>query len=132
MLPSYCASPISGMGTTLALMGAYTLAGALVQHPPKTTNPSTSTNINLSPALSQYESLMRPTVIKAQKLAPGMPWLINPETSWGIWILRTLGWSIQMSGLVTLLHKWKGPPANGVPVAEYGFRELEDRGCVRR
>ncbi|KAL1296813.1 hypothetical protein AAFC00_004439 [Neodothiora populina] len=39
----YCASPISGMGTTLALVGGYNLAGALTRIQTTTTPPSPTT-----------------------------------------------------------------------------------------
>lgn len=118
----YCASPISGMGTTLALIGAYTLAGALSQHP-----------TDLPTAFSQYETAMRPTVTKAQKLAPGMPWLIHPQTAWGVWFMHALVWVLfEVTGLHLMIAKLNGPPANEVPVEEYGFRQLEDQGCEKK
>ena len=118
---AYCASPISGMGTTLALVGAYTLAGALAQYPR-----------DHGRAFEQYETMMRPVVAKAQKLAPGMPWLIHPETAWGVWFMHALVWMLfEVCGLYLLAARFKGPPANEVPVDDYGFRELEDKGCVR-
>lgn len=49
----YCASPVSGMGITLALTGAYNLAGALLRHP-----------TDLNKAFATYEEKMRPTVAK--------------------------------------------------------------------
>lgn len=103
------------MGTTLALSGAYNLAGAL------SSNPN-----DLEKAYAEYEAHMRPTVIRAQKLAPGMPRLLHPETAWGVWTMHVLMWSIWKSGIIDTLARWKGPPANEVPVEEYGFRQLPD------
>lgn len=51
----YCASPASGQGTSLALVGAYVLAGEL----------ATSGDL----ALTRYESEMRPYIEKNQALA---------------------------------------------------------------
>ncbi|GLB04281.1 hypothetical protein AtubIFM57258_009997 [Aspergillus tubingensis] len=45
---------------------------------------------DLSSVLAQYDEQMRPIVEDAQQLAPGMPHLINPETAWGIWTMRSL------------------------------------------
>ncbi|KAF3762011.1 FAD/NAD(P)-binding domain-containing protein, partial [Cryphonectria parasitica EP155] len=73
----YCASPFSGMGTTLGLTGAWNLAGAILQHPN-----------DHGRAFAQYEEKMRPTVELAHKLAPGMPNALHPQTSWGVWILN--------------------------------------------
>jgi 2-polyprenyl-6-methoxyphenol hydroxylase-like FAD-dependent oxidoreductase len=72
MVHRYCASPISGIGTTLALSGAYILAGALTHYPD-----------DHIAAFAEYEKKMRPIVDRVQKLIPGMPHLINPETAWG-------------------------------------------------
>lgn len=55
----YCASPLSGMGTSLALVGAYVLAGELGAQP-------------LSAALSRYQEVMRPYVDRCQKLPNGI------------------------------------------------------------
>lgn len=57
----YCASPLSGMGTSLALVGAYLLAGEL--------GPASSFEADgLPDALARYESRMRPYVDTCQKL----------------------------------------------------------------
>lgn len=57
----YCASPLSGMGTSLALVGAYILAGEL-----GTTDALDAERIRT--ALSRYETTMRPYVNTCQKL----------------------------------------------------------------
>ncbi|MFG1942758.1 FAD-dependent monooxygenase [Nonomuraea sp. NPDC048826] len=60
----YCASPLSGQGTSLALVGAYVLAAELAAAPDHTT------------ALSRYEERMRPFATLNQALAtenPGGP-----------------------------------------------------------
>ena len=97
----HCASPFSGMGTTLAMVGAYNLAGALTKHAPES---SVATPDFIS-AFSDYETTTRPLVTKAQKLPPGMPWLIHPQTSWGLWVMRTILRLIQFFGLDTALAK---------------------------
>lgn len=57
----YCASPLSGMGTSLALVGAYLLAGEL--------GPASSLQPESIPtALARYEARMRPYVDTCQKL----------------------------------------------------------------
>lgn len=114
-LDRYCASPLSGMGTTLAFNGAYELAGALSRHPNDYSN-----------AFTEYEQKMRPLVDRAQKLAPGIVYTLNPDTAWGLWILYVVMWMIAQSGLVTLLFKFKGPPTEAAPVEDYGFRQLPE------
>lgn len=103
------------MGTTLALTGAYNLAGAILRHPD-----------DLTAAFAQYEATTRPLVDRAQKLAPGMPRLVNPDTSWGISVLHWFGYLMWISRLQVLLFALGvGPPANAVPVEDYGLRKLE-------
>lgn len=59
----YCASPLSGMGTSLALVGAYVLAGEL--------GPADGVGIDaktLAAALYRYQTVMRPYVQRCQTL----------------------------------------------------------------
>ncbi|KAI4762075.1 putative oxidoreductase [Aureobasidium sp. EXF-3400] len=106
----YCASPFSGMGTTLALAGAYHLAGSLISHPSRH-----------DLAFEQYEQNMRPLVTKAQKLAPGMPHLLHPQTAWGACLLRIFCAAIYWSGIINLLSRFKGPPAKVQKFRHYDF-----------
>lgn len=103
------------MGTTLGLNGAYNLAGALLKHPN-----------DHEAAFAEYQEKMTPTVQRAQKLAPGFPHLMYPETAWGVAVLRYLVYFIWVSGVGNLMFKFAGPPANEVKVDDYGFRELPD------
>ena len=73
---AYCPSPLSGMGTSLALVGAYVLAGELATHD------------GHRAAFDRYESIMRPYVRQAQKLPPGTPRLAHPRTRAGVRLLR--------------------------------------------
>jgi 2-polyprenyl-6-methoxyphenol hydroxylase-like FAD-dependent oxidoreductase len=75
---AYCATPISGMGTSLALIGAYLLAGELAANP------------DHAAAFAAYEKRMRPIVDEAQKLAPGVPGIANPTSRLGVRIFRTV------------------------------------------
>lgn len=105
------------MGTTLALSGAYNLAGCLTRN-----------SDNLQTAFTQYEEKMKPVVTRAQKLAPGMPYLMNPETVWGIWVLNAIMWIVTLTGIVQLMFKLgAGPPARMVPIEEYGFKKLTSK-----
>jgi 2-polyprenyl-6-methoxyphenol hydroxylase-like FAD-dependent oxidoreductase len=54
---AYCASPMSGQGTSIALIGAYVLAGELA-----------AASGALLPAFAEYESVMRPFVEANQAL----------------------------------------------------------------
>jgi len=61
----YCPSPLSGMGTALALVGAYVLAGEL--GPANELSPE-----RLSNGLQSYERLVRPYATNAQNLPAGI------------------------------------------------------------
>jgi 2-polyprenyl-6-methoxyphenol hydroxylase-like FAD-dependent oxidoreductase len=61
----YCASPLSGMGTSLALVGAYVLAGELER-----ANSLDAQGIQA--ALHRYESVMRPYIDRCQDLPNGI------------------------------------------------------------
>nr|WP_221380704.1 FAD-dependent monooxygenase [Actinoplanes polyasparticus] len=74
---AYCASPLSGMSTSLALVGAYVLAGEL------------STASDLPTAYDAYERRLRPYVERAQKLPPGGVGLAYPSGRAGLAVLRT-------------------------------------------
>lgn len=58
----YCPTPLTGLGTTLALVGAYVLAGELGR-----------ADGEVATALARYDAVMRPFVAKAQELPPGSP-----------------------------------------------------------
>ncbi|MEN0052520.1 MAG: FAD-dependent monooxygenase [Mucilaginibacter sp.] len=77
----YCASPMSGMGTSMAVIGAYILAGEL----------KTAAD-NHAAAFSNYETQMRPLVTACQKLAEGAEWFV-PQTKFKLWMSRQI-WKI--------------------------------------
>ncbi|MFC3695535.1 FAD-dependent monooxygenase [Chenggangzhangella methanolivorans] len=73
---AWCATPISGIGTTLAIVGAYVLAGELS----KSTDPSEG--------FAAYERIMRPFVEEGQSVPKIMPRLLNPHSRIGVAMLR--------------------------------------------
>ncbi|KAI9698828.1 MAG: hypothetical protein M1820_007335 [Bogoriella megaspora] len=105
---AYCPSPISGMGTTCALVGAYVLAGEICKH-----------GKDYRSAFREYDRIMRPFVERAQKLPPGGPKLLNPETSWGISLLNTTLGVFTQSGLAKLFEKFAGSSADSMELPNY-------------
>ncbi|KAF2675986.1 flavo protein monooxygenase [Lentithecium fluviatile CBS 122367] len=75
----YCPSPISGVGTTSAIVGAYVLAGEISNSPD-----------NIPQALVQYHNVLRPFVNQCQTLPPGAPHIANPQTELGVKIVDTM------------------------------------------
>jgi 2-polyprenyl-6-methoxyphenol hydroxylase-like FAD-dependent oxidoreductase len=75
----YCPALLSGQGTTLAMMGAYILAGelkvALGDH---------------QRAFSQYERIFRPVVKQEQKMAGTGAKILIPGTALGLWMRNHL------------------------------------------
>ena len=78
---AYAPSPFSGMGTSLAFLGAYVLAGEISRQPG-----------NIPDALNSYERILRPHVESIQKLAPGVPWIAQPQSILGIRLLESVIW----------------------------------------
>ncbi|KPM41044.1 hypothetical protein AK830_g5527 [Neonectria ditissima] len=68
-----------GTGTTLAMAGAYVLAGEVGRH-----------KGNLAAALGAYEVQMRPMIDDLQKTPPFFPAVMAPQTAWGIWLRNTI------------------------------------------
>jgi 2-polyprenyl-6-methoxyphenol hydroxylase-like FAD-dependent oxidoreductase len=67
-----------GLGTSLAIIGGYVLAGELLSHPD-----------NVKLALEQYEEIMLPFTKSSQGGGNNAMQLINPQTRWGI-IIRNI------------------------------------------
>ncbi|WAQ87477.1 hypothetical protein PtA15_8A381 [Puccinia triticina] len=70
---AFCPSAVTGMGTTAAIVGAYVLAAEIVKNP-----------TDHRAAFAAYEDGLRGWIEKIQKLQPGVPKLMNPQTGWGI------------------------------------------------
>jgi 2-polyprenyl-6-methoxyphenol hydroxylase-like FAD-dependent oxidoreductase len=68
----YCPTPLTGLGTSLALVGAYVLAGELA-----------ATGDHRA-AFARYDEIMRPYVTEAQKLPPGGASGFAPSSALGI------------------------------------------------
>jgi len=104
---AYCASPISGMGTSLALAGAYVLAGELATRPDHVS------------AFAAYESIMRPYVEQAQQLPPGTPRLANPRTRAGIAGFNTLVRVASTKAVQRIARKVFAPKAERIELPTY-------------
>jgi 2-polyprenyl-6-methoxyphenol hydroxylase-like FAD-dependent oxidoreductase len=79
---AYCASPLSGMGTGMAVVGAYVLAGELAE-----------AGGDYALAFERYEGLMRDFVQKCQGIADGgTDWFV-PRTRFRLWLSNQM-WKI--------------------------------------
>ncbi|MET9558246.1 FAD-dependent monooxygenase [Streptomyces sp. NPDC006645] len=74
---AFCASPMSGHGTTIALVGAYVLAGELAR-----------ADGDVAAGLRAYEERMRPWISRVQRFGQGNGRTMAPRTSAGIALRR--------------------------------------------
>ncbi len=92
------------MGTSLAITGAYVLAGELARCAEHRS------------AFTAYEELRRPYVEKIQALPPGVPRLVYPRTKWGVALLNAffaLTASRPVKAVMKLLARWKKRDSDG-------------------
>lgn len=107
---AYCPSPPTGMGTVLAILGSYVIAGELALNP---SDPEA--------AFKKYEERLRGYVEKAQyvPLAGYLPKIGNPQSAFGVRVLRLVFWAIAWSGVWKLFSLKKGD--DGFVLPEYDF-----------
>jgi len=87
----YCPSLLSGKGSTLAMVGAYILAGELKQ-----------ANGDYKAAFKQYEVIFKPFMDKKQKAAQFFAKSFVPKSNFGIW-LRNVTFKLMSSSLFSKL-----------------------------
>jgi 2-polyprenyl-6-methoxyphenol hydroxylase-like FAD-dependent oxidoreductase len=75
----YCPSLLSGKGSTLAMVGAYVLAGELKE-----------ANGNYQEAFEQYQILFKPFMDKKQQAARFFAKSFIPKSNFGIWLRNTV------------------------------------------
>ncbi|RYP75002.1 hypothetical protein DL771_002650 [Monosporascus sp. 5C6A] len=88
----YVPSPITGMGTTAAIVGAYVLAGELARH-----------KDDVRAALKAYGEVMRPFLAEAQKLPSGFLSLMFPKTQFRVSITHLVAGLISWARLDKLV-----------------------------
>lgn len=88
---AYCPSPISGMGTDTAILGAYVLAGEL----------SKVRDGDYQSALQRYQEIVGPFVKDAQNLPPGAPGIVFPKSSLALFALQSL---LRVAHVVTKVY----------------------------
>lgn len=96
---AHAPTPLTGMGTSLAMIGGYVLAGELSkleegEHPMK--------------ALEAYEGALRPFVEKIQSIPSFVPGIAHPETASKIWLLHTLAAILSRAAAIPWLATWAG------------------------
>lgn len=111
----YCPSPLSGMGTSTALVGAWVLAGEISKHCPA----QGATQGDIRRALEAYDTGFRPFVDKVQDLPLRMIKLAYPETAWGVKVIQTALWLLTGLGVDKLAAKFGSDDVPGWDLPEY-------------
>ncbi len=104
---AWCATPLAGIGATLALTGAYVLTKELARHD------------SASAAFEAYEQHMRPMVEDRQGVPKLAPRLMHPKSRLGIRLLHgTLGFA-SLAPIRNLAAKVVGGPGKDVDLSRY-------------
>jgi len=112
----YCPSPLTGMGTSLALVGAYVLAGELAR-----------ADGDHERAFDAYEERMRPYVRQGQELPPGGIEGYAPRTRLAI-RLRVLSMKVMISRpFKGLAKKMFFSKADAIDLPDYSVAAREVR-----
>ncbi|KAM5365080.1 hypothetical protein ACJA88_012679 [Fusarium oxysporum] len=107
------AAGLTGGGTSLALAGAYILAGELSKH-----------NGDITAGLQGYEQQIRPLINKMQMIPPLITTILAPQTAWGIWLRNNIFAFVAWTGLVELAQRYIGGgfgDARAFPIPEYDW-----------
>ena len=93
---AWAPSPLTGQGTQLAILGGYVLAQELARH-----------RDHGLLAFEKYEKRLRRHVEDAQNIPLGgyAPYVLNPQSSFGIWLFRNIASFISWTKVLNLLPK---------------------------
>jgi len=83
-----------GVGTTLAISSAYTLAGELSK---------IKTSDEIPQALENYEQVFRSLYAKMEDLPPGYPQIVFPQSPWAIRLRDFLIWAVSATKAYKLI-----------------------------
>lgn len=110
----YAAGP-TGTGTSLALAGAYVLAGEIAAH-----------KGDLTAGLKAYEERMRPIIADMQVIPPGVPGIFAPQTAWGIYFRNWLFTLVAGGMSLGKYFSWVGGLfASGFGKDKYGLPDYD-------
>ncbi|KAJ0418633.1 oxidoreductase [Aspergillus carlsbadensis] len=85
----------AGAGTSLALVGAYVLAGEIKRH-----------QGDLAAGLAAYNERMRPMIDDLQKTPPFLSTILAPQTAWGIWVRNAIFRIVCWTRIVEFAHRF--------------------------
>ncbi len=88
----------TGCGTSLAMAGAYVLAGEVGK-----------SGGDIAAALRGYEDTMKPLIKEMQKIPPLVPALLAPQTSIGLWLRNTVLAIVSWTRIIEFAQKFLAP-----------------------
>ena len=109
---AYCASPLSGMGTGMAVVGAYVLAGELAE-----------ADGDFEIAFENYETRMRGFVEKCQGIADGgTDWFV-PRTRVRLWLSNQMWKILPYTPWKNMMIEVPLKIGNSIELKDYGVAE---------
>lgn len=104
---AHCASPMSGLGTTMAVVGAYVLAGEL-----------NAAGGDHTRAFPRYEAVMREFAQSCQTLADGVSWFV-PTTRFKLRMSNLMWKILPYTPWKNMMNKLPAKIANSVRLKDY-------------
>jgi 2-polyprenyl-6-methoxyphenol hydroxylase-like FAD-dependent oxidoreductase len=105
---AHCASPMAGLGTTMAVIGAYVLAGELK-----------AADGDHTRAFPRYETIMHEFTTECQKLADGAGWFV-PTTRFKLWMSNLVWKLLPYTPWKNTMNKLPTRIANSITLKDYG------------
>ena len=109
---AYCGSPLSGMGTGMAVVGAYVLAGELAE-----------AGGDYRVAFRRYEAEMREFVKKCQGLADGGTNWFVPRTPFRLWLSNQMWKLLPHTPWKNMMLEVPLKIGNSIQLKDYGWAE---------
>ena len=108
---AYAPTPLTGMGTSLALIGAYVLAGEISK---------LEANERPAKALEAFENNFRPFVEKTQKIPFFVPAIAHHDRAWKRWLFQTSAKAVaKVVALPWLANRFDQGKSEDFPLGDY-------------
>lgn len=104
---AWCVTPLGGAGATLAIIGAYVLAGELAR------------NADIATALAGYEQVMRPNVDRIQDIPKIGPRIAQPHSRLGVAFQRSVLGIVAKPGIRQLIKPLFASSADEIELPDY-------------
>ncbi|CRK23127.1 hypothetical protein BN1723_012906, partial [Verticillium longisporum] len=118
---AHCASPVTGLGTTSAIVGAYVLAGEIATHCGGADKEGIS---DAHGALLAYNKTLRPFVDRVQQLFPGVPWIAFPSSWFWVWVSNSAWWALSWLQVDKLAQYFASDDVKGWTLPDYPIMQL--------